>query len=158
TALAGSGKMAAVPARQLDVRGRPLLVRAYYAVHARLPATRNGLYGRGVIALSRSARERFDAFPTMTADDLFLDSLYTQDERVVVDSATVTVRTPLRTRDLVRRLARVRAGNSAMRQSASEVRRARRFSWLFDVLGEAPWLAPAAVCYVAITTVAALRA
>src|SRR5690606_19027416 len=73
---------------------------------------------------------------------------------------------PRRTRDLVRRLARVRAGNAALRARAASApatsgpapRAAARLSWLRDVVLPRPWLAPAAVCYVAITLTAALLA
>ncbi len=157
-ALEHSGALAAVPLRRLDLAGRPWLVRGYHAIHSRLPASRNGLYGRGVIALSAAGRARFGEFPAMVADDLFLDSLYRAQERIIVEDAAVTVAAPTRTGDLLRRLTRVRAGNAQMRQSSSQVRRSRRLSWLTDVVVPAPWLAPAAACYVAITAIAAVQA
>lgn len=157
-ALDDSGALAAMPRREMDLAGRPAAVRAYYAIHSRLPAVRQGLYGRGLIALSAEGRARFDEFPNETADDLFLDSLFREDEKVLVDSVAVRVAAPMRTRDLYRRLVRVRAGNAAMRARSPNVRRARRLSWLTDVVLRAPWLAPAAVCYVGITVAAALGA
>jgi glycosyltransferase involved in cell wall biosynthesis len=158
-ALADSPKLlAVVPSRSLDLTGRPLLVRAFYAINARLPAYRRGLFGRGAIVLSAAGRARFDTFPEQNADDLFLDSLFADDEKDEVGGATSRVATPTRTRDLVRRLARVRAGNAAMRTTTSGVRRSARSSWLRDVVVPRPWLAPAAACYVAITLVAAAKA
>ncbi|MBX7267821.1 glycosyltransferase [Micromonospora sp. Llam7] len=150
-----SGALAAVPARRMELSGRSPAVRAYYAVHSRLPAVVGGLYGRGVIALSRSGRERFGQFPAETADDLFLDSLFTEQERLVVTSTAVRVAAPLRADDLIRRLVRVRAGNADLRDALPGVRRSNRRAWLTDVVFRAPWLAPAAVCYVAITLLAA---
>lgn len=149
--------LAAVPGRALDLAGRPLLVRAYYAIHSRLPVFTTGLFGRGVIALSGAGRARFDRFPEVMADDLFLDSQFTHAEKCVVDEVTSRVATPLRTGDLIRRLVRVRAGNATLRASAT-VRPAARLSWLWDVVLPRPWLAPAAVCYVGITLTAALLA
>lgn len=149
--------LAAVPGRELDLTGRPLLVRAYYAIHSRLPVFTTGLFGRGVIALSEAGRARFDRFPEILADDLFLDAQFTLAEKCVVGEVTSHVATPLRTRDLVRRLVRVRAGNAALR-AAGGVRPAARMSWLRDVVLPRPWLAPAAVCYVGITLTAALLA
>ena len=154
------GPLAVVPRRMLDVTGRPLMVRAYYAINAHLPAYRNALFGRGAIMLSEKGRARFDEFPSMTADDLFLDSLFADGERVEVPDVTSRVATPYKTADLVRRLSRVRAGNAALRRSAedSAVRSSVRSSWLRDVVVPRPWLAPAAACYVGLIAAAELRA
>jgi len=160
----GGAAGAATVGRQLDLTGRPLLVRAYFAVHGRLPVFRDGLFGRGVVALSEAGRARFERFPELVADDLFLDSLFTQAEKRHVTSYAARVATPRRTGDLVRRLVRVRGGNAAMRAAsangevAAPVRSAARLSWLRDVVLPRPWLAPAAVCYVAITVAAAVAA
>ncbi|MFI1995216.1 glycosyltransferase [Actinoplanes sp. NPDC020271] len=155
---------AATARRELDVTGRPIPVRAYFSVHRHLPALRTGLFGRGVIALSADGRARFERFPDMVADDLFVDSLFTLDEKQHVDTVVSVVATPLRTRELVRRLIRIRAGNAAMRAAAArgeikaDVRAAGRSSWLKDVVLRRPWLAPAAVGYVGITAYAAFQA
>jgi glycosyltransferase involved in cell wall biosynthesis len=155
------GPLAVVPRRVLDVTRRPLSVRAYYAINAHLPAYRNALFGRGAIMLSEKGRARFAEFPSMTADDLFLDSLFADGERIEVPDVTSRVATPLKTADLVRRLSRVRAGNAALRRSSSgesSVRSSVRSSWLRDVVVPRPWLAPAAAFYVSLTAVAELRA
>jgi glycosyltransferase involved in cell wall biosynthesis len=163
-ALDGGPSLAVVPQRRLDVSGRPLLVRGYFAVNSRLPAYHDALFGRGAIALSAAGRARFDAFPDMVADDLFLDSLFAPGEKREVPAAVSTVATPRRTGDLLRRLVRVRAGNAAMRAAAARgdapatVRPSVRSSWLRDVVLPRPWLAPAAVCYVGLTAGAALLA
>ena len=163
-ALNRPGALAAVPLRRLELSGRPLLVRAYFAIHSRLPVFYNGLFGRGVVALSEAGRARFGEFPTVVADDLFLDSLFGPNERTIVPEASVLVETPRKTRDLVRRLVRVRSGNSALRQAAAAagapaaVRASDKWSWLRDVVLPAPWLAPAAVCYVGITVTAGVLA
>jgi hypothetical protein len=156
--------LAATAHRELDLTGRPLLVRAYFAINRWLPAFRTGLFGRGVIVLGEAARARFDGFPDMVADDLFLDSLFAAGEKCEVSGVPSRVATPLRTGALIRRLVRVRAGNAAMRTASARgdvgaaVRSADRSSWLRDVVLRRPWLAPAAVCYVGITICAALRA
>ena len=157
-AMRTTGALAAVPSRDLDLDRRPWPVRAYYAIHRRLPASQNGLYGRGVIAVSKQGRDRFDRFPEMTADDLFLDSLFTLDERIVVGSAASRIRTPTRTADLINRLSRVRAGNATMRTTGSHVRRSKPWSWLVDVVLPRPWLAPAGACYAWIVLAAQRRA
>jgi glycosyltransferase involved in cell wall biosynthesis len=157
-----TGPLVAVPSRRLDLRGRPLAVRAYYAIQRRLPVFEEGLFGRGMIAVSQAGRERFSRFPDVLADDLFLDSLFTSDERVLVRELTTTVATPLHTRDLVRRLVRVRRGNAALRAAGASgtgsVRAADRLSWLRDVVLPRPWLAPAAAVYVVLTAWASVLA
>jgi glycosyltransferase involved in cell wall biosynthesis len=154
----GPAPLAAVPDRHLVLTGRPLAVRCYYAIQSRLPAARTGLYGRGMIALSAAGRARFEQFPDVLADDLFLDSLFSATERVVLTSVTTEVETPRRTRDLVARLTRVRRGNAALREGQAGVRASSRTSWLSDVVLRRPWLAPAGVVYAVLTLVAERRA
>ncbi|MDQ0371976.1 glycosyltransferase [Cellulomonas humilata] len=150
--------LVAVPDRHLVLTGRPLAVRCYFAIQSRLPAARRGLYGRGMIALSAAGRARFEQFPDVLADDLFLDSLFSATERVVLTSVTTEVETPRRTRDLVARLTRVRRGNVALRKGRAGVRASSRTSWLTDVVLRRPWLAPAGVVYAVLTLVADRRA
>jgi glycosyltransferase involved in cell wall biosynthesis len=156
--------LAVVPRRRLDTVGRPWAVRAYFSINERLPAFRTGLFGRGMIALSEEGRARFGSFPTMIADDLFLDSLFTAAEKAEVSSVEVVVGAPFTTRDLVRRLVRVRRGNAEMRAAAAKgvidvhVRPSARWAWLHDVALPNPRLLPATVPYVLITLVAGLLA
>lgn len=156
--------LAVVPRRRLDTVGRPWPVRAYFSINEKLPAFRTGLFGRGMIALSEVGRARFDVFPAMIADDLFLDSQFTDAEKVEASSVEVVVGAPFTTRDLVRRLVRVRRGNAEMRASAAEgaidvhVRPADRWAWLRDVVLPNPRLLPAAVPYVSITLLAGILA
>lgn len=164
TALAQEGTLAAVPGRVVDTTDRPWPVRAYSAVHSCHPAFRDGLFGRGMIALSEAGRNRFAEFPLMVADDLFLDSLFAPFEKSHVDGFSVTVSAPFTTSELVRRLVRVRRGNAAMRRAGeqgrvtADVRPATRWAWLKDVVVPEPRLAPAAIVYVIITLLAAILA
>lgn len=162
---AGAGRpLAAVPRRDVEVTGRPALVKGYFAISSRLPVFRRGLFGRGMIAVSERGRGRFGEFPEMVADDLFLDSQFTDEEKCHVDTVATTVETPLTTKDLVRRLVRVRRGNSAMRAAGragevgAPIREADRMSWLRDVVVPDPRLAPAGIAYISITIWAALLA
>ena len=156
--------LAVVPRRRLDTVGRPWAVRAYFSINERLPAFRTGLFGRGMIALSEAGRARFDAFPVMIADDLFLDSHFTIAEKVEANIVEVVVGAPFTTRDLVRRLVRVRRGNAEMRAAAAkgaidvQVRATDRWAWLRDVVLPNPRLLLAAVPYVSITLIAGLLA
>ncbi len=166
TARLGSeaGCLAVVPRRRLETNGRPWPVRAYFAINERLPVYQTGLFGRGVIVLSKEGRGRFPAFPPLIADDLFLDSLYSENERAVVNDVEVTVEAPHTTRDLLRRLERVRRGNAQMRAAGANgelaltVRRPQRWAWLTEVVLPHPRLAPSAIAYVSITLAAAILA
>jgi len=156
--------LAVVPKRRLNVTSRPWLVRAYFSINERLPAFRNGLFGRGMIAVSEAGRARFEVFPPMIADDLFIDSQFSDAEKAEASDLEVIVEAPFTTRDLLRRLVRVRRGNGQLRAAAAAgqfdiaVRPADRWAWLRDVVAREPRLAPAAVPYLAISTVAALLA
>jgi glycosyltransferase involved in cell wall biosynthesis len=162
-ALLGTPALAAVPRRRLNTTGRPWPVRAYFSINERLPAFTDGLFGRGMIALSAEGRARFEVFPEMVADDLFLDSLFSTEEKVAVAAVEVVVEAPFTTGDLLRRLVRVRRGNSEMRDAARSgevevsVRNSDRRAWL-RVVARDPRLVFAAVPYVAITLIAARRA
>lgn len=163
-ALARPDVLAAVPGRRVDTAGRPWPVRAYSEVHSRLPALREGLFGRGMIALSEEGRARFDQFPNLVADDVFVDSLYSGQEKAHVDDVQVVVAAPFTTRDLIRRLVRVRRGLAALRRAARSgevpvpVNPSRRWSWLSDVVAREPRLLAAGIVYAGINIVAGLGA
>jgi len=155
----GPPVLVAVPRRRLDVAGRPWPVRAYFAINERLPAFKNGLFGRGMIALSLDGRRRFEAFPTLIADDLFLDSQFSDDEKAEVASVEVVVAAPHTTRALLQRLIRVRRGNEEMRRELGDrARPSNRWAWLRSVVLPHPHLIVAAVPYVVITLTAEILA
>jgi len=164
TAGLSANMLVGVPQRRVETSGRPWPVRAYFTINERLPAFREGLFGRGMIVLSEEGRKRFDRFPELIADDLFLDSLFVGSEKVIVDDAVVVVEAPHTAKDLFRRLVRVRRGNREMRAAGvslgSDVRPSDPWAWLRESAPR-PALWPAAVCYAAFTiaaTVAARRA
>lgn len=156
------GALAAVPRRRVDVSGRPLAVKAYFAINERLPVFRDGLFGRGMIAVSREGRSRFGEFPPLIADDLFLDSQFTKREKAEARDVEVVVEAPRTTRALLNRLVRVRRGNAEMRAASAkgnvsvQIRGSDKWSWLRDVVVPHPRLALAAVPYLGITVAAAL--
>ena len=157
------GVLAAVPCRRVNTAGRPWLVRAYLSISERLPAFSDGLFGRGMIALSAEGRARFDVFPELVADDLFLDSLFLAEEKVTIPAVVVVVEAPFTVGDLMNRLVRVRRGNRRMRDAARSgevnlsVRPSDKRAWL-QVVAREPRLLLAAIPYVAITLTAARSA
>jgi glycosyltransferase involved in cell wall biosynthesis len=166
TALAEPGIHAAVPRIDIDLAGCSWPVRAFYAINARLPVFRGRLFGRGVIALSQQARDRFGVFPDLIGDDLFLDAMVGAAEKREIGTA-VRVPAPRRAGELVRRIARARAGNAEFQEwlraagpaatPADPVEGSRPWSWLRDVVLRSPRLVPAAACYVAVVVLAELR-
>lgn len=106
----GSGVLATAPERRIPLASCAWRVRAYYRVWQRLPAVREGLFGRGVIAVSRAGHARIAALPPLMADDLAASLAFTPRERLVVDAAEVVVQPPRTWADLMKR--RVRAAVS----------------------------------------------
>ncbi|GAA2813346.1 glycosyltransferase [Streptomyces showdoensis] len=110
--------LAAAPERELPMTGCSWRVRAYYRVWQRLPAVREGLFGRGVIAMSGEGHARIAALPPLMADDLAASLAFGPAERSVVRTARVVVRPPRTWRDLIRR--RVRAATSTAQLEAHQ--------------------------------------
>ena len=115
--LNGAGFLVCAPKRKMELDNRPLPVRAFFQIQQRLPVYESGLVGRGAIMVSEAGRARFAQFPDETADDLFLDSLFGPTERTIVDGVTCSIEGPYTTRDLLRRITRVRRGNIQLRQT-----------------------------------------
>lgn len=106
-----SAILATAPERDLPLAGCAWRVRAYYRVWQRLPAVRQGLFGRGVIAVSEAGYARIAALPPLMADDLAASLAFGPDERLVVDTARVVVHPPRTWPDLIKR--RIRAATSS---------------------------------------------
>jgi hypothetical protein len=113
--------------------------------------------------VNEAGRARFAEFPEETADDLFLDALFGPHERTIVDAVTSLVEVPHTTKDLLRRLIRVRRGNIQLRRAdltgsrpeeTLQVRRSDHWSWLRDVIIPRPSLAPAGLLYATLTLIA----
>ncbi|MFI1647002.1 glycosyltransferase [Streptomyces avidinii] len=103
--------LAVAPGRDIPLAGCAWPVRAYYRVWQRLPAVREGLFGRGVIAVTEPGHARIAALPPLMADDLAASLTFGPGERRVVEEARVVVRPPRTWSDLIRR--RVRAATSS---------------------------------------------
>ncbi|MEU4695272.1 glycosyltransferase [Actinoplanes sp. NPDC023714] len=163
-AVAEPGIEAAVPGREIDASGSAWPVRAFYAINGRLPVFSRRLFGRGVIALSREARSRFDRFPEITADDMFLDAIVAASEKAEV-ATPVRVGAPKTSSDLVRRVARARDGNAEFWRyvdagaeghvlALDPVAGPNQWAWLGSVVRRKPALLPSAVCYAGIVALA----
>lgn len=109
-ALDEPGVLASGPSRELEAGAASSWVREFYRVWERLPGVRDGLYGRGVIALSEQAQRRIAQLPDVMSDDLAISEAFAAHERRIVTEARVAIRVPRTVHDLVRRRARVATG------------------------------------------------
>lgn len=147
------------PGRRQELSGVTRAARWYYDVWQELPQVRDGLFGRGVIALSEVGHRRFEQAPPAMADDLVISELFAPDERAVVESATVVVHPARTLPDLVRRRVRVRTGNAQAdagrwRGAGSRTRPAT----LVAIMRRRPDLVPKVPLFVGVAAVASWRA
>ncbi|MGL3806239.1 WecB/TagA/CpsF family glycosyltransferase [Paeniglutamicibacter sp. R2-26] len=86
--------LSARPAFDYDVTGAAWPVRAFYRARRRIPSSNQALWGAGAYGVSLAGRRRFDEFPDVTADDLFVDRQFAPTEKTVLPSIPVRVKTP----------------------------------------------------------------
>lgn len=152
----------AAPTVHFDVSGASQAVRAFYRAFEKLPYVQDNLVGLGVYGINKAGRARFDRFPEVIADDLFIQRLFAPHERVVVP-ARFDVMVPRDLRNLVKVRTRVARGNAQLAASApaddrfdtttNSTARALR-----DLVRRQPARVPDVALYVAVTLVARLRA
>lgn len=160
-ALSGRDILCAAPPFTVDLSGRPLLVRAYYAIWLRDPYLKDGYVGSGIYGVSREGRARFGRFPNIIADDRFIHALYPRSERAVVDTEPFGIQAPRTLRSLFRRRVRICRGNLEIEAHPEMARlpggSERRKSWWHAVLTN-PLLIPSAMVYVAVNGLARVLA
>ncbi len=157
--LSEPGVLATAPERHLPREGCSVLVRWYYDVWEQLPNVRDGLFGRGVVALSAGAHVRVAQHPGLLNDDLVMSDAFASQERRVVTGAVAVIRPPRNVRDLMRRRIRVATGN--VQASRAGVRRASSRtapSTLTRMVLRRPVLAPRVAVFVAVNASARLAA
>ncbi|MEU9887122.1 glycosyltransferase [Sphaerisporangium sp. NPDC051017] len=156
---APGGPLAAAPERALALRDRPWPVRAYYAVWTRLPAVREGLFGRGVIAVSEEGNRRLMDLPPVMGDDLAASLAFAPGERRVVRTARAVIHPPRTLGDLMRRRVRAVTVVAEIEQGPMQGQEARTgLRDLAGIAGRAPWLVPHLAVFLAVTLVARARA
>lgn len=119
--LATGEVMCAAPEMRLDLEGRPWFVRSFFRAFLQLPYLADGLVGNGLYALSESGRRRFDAFPEITADDLFVRNLFGPDERAAVAGSDFVVHPPITLGGLLAIRERTYRGNREYHGAGFEV-------------------------------------
>lgn len=111
------GVLAARPAFAYDTSGADPGVRAYYRARGRIPAMHEHLWGAGAYALNEAGHARLGRFPELTADDLYVDQLFSREEVAIVDTTPVQVRVPRTSRALLHTLVRVQRGKTEVQQT-----------------------------------------
>lgn len=154
----------AAPRARFDTGGASYLVRQYYEVYKRTPYVTSGLVGLGVYGVSEAGRARFETFPALFADDLFIQRLFAPSERLTTPG-WFQVRTPRTVADLVAVRTRVARGNTALAGAADGLPEgdygASTTSTVKAVAGlvrRRPALAAAAASYVGIVVAGRLAA
>ena len=94
TAGALAQALVAAPAVHFDLALSPYSVRFFFDIWKQLPYLRAGLIGTGFYALSEEGRSRFERFPALTADDLFVQGLFAESERKVLPDCHFVVHPP----------------------------------------------------------------
>lgn len=155
----------AAPSVHYDTRGADPVVARYYRVFVELPSARSSTVGRGVYAVSEAGRARFTRFPDLQGDDLFVNRLFSPEERVVTPGFS-TVRTPRLWRDLLRVRTRLAAGNAELARAregeVGALSQTHDFSRtagatlraLATLVARRPRLLPAAAVYIGVNTLA----
>ena len=151
----------ASPTVRFVLDGRPWSVRAFHRVYEKLPYIDNALIGHGVYALSAAGRARFDEFPTVTADDLFVQRLFSTHERIILGSHFVDVQTPKTLRSLLAIRTRTAYGNRQLAMLSADTHGASTRTTivaLAKVIRAEPRIMPAAVVYIGVTVAARWKA
>lgn len=155
-----SGVLATAPERHIPLDGCAWRVRAYYRVWQRLPAVRAGLFGRGVIAVSKAGHARITALPPLMADDLAASLAFAPEERRVVGAARVVVHPPRTWPDLIKRRIRAAVSTAQVEQHQRPDEATARTSKadLTTLLRREPRLLASVVVFVAAAVVARRKA
>jgi len=159
-ALAQPGVLAAGPQRVLGLAGRPWPVRWYYDVWSRLPEVREGLFGRGVVAVAGPGHQRVASLPPVMSDDLAMSLVFAPGERRVVPAARAVVHTPRTGADLLRRRVRAAQGVTELGRvpGAPGASARTRLPDLAAMVHARPLLAPRVALFLAVALAARLAA
>jgi hypothetical protein len=158
-AVSGNTVLAAAPRRELELTHSSWGVRAYYDIWGRLPSVQEGLYGRGVLAVSEAGYARIADRPQLIGDDLYVHTRYSGSERLIVEDAISLVYGPRTLTDLLRRRIRAAEGNTELAETATTSASSGRA--LLGLLGLGPShvaLWPRLAVFVSVTLIARLRA
>lgn len=112
SALGDGALMAARPDFEYHTDSAQWLVRAYYRARSAMPSQRAHLWGAGAYAVNARGHGRISTFPELTADDLYVDSLFSTSEKAIIHTMPAIVRTPRTIKALDSVLRRTYRGNA----------------------------------------------
>ena len=115
-----SAILSASPKLDIDLKGKPWIIKAFYQIWAKLPYFENEAIGSGVYALSEQGRRRFDSFPSLIADDAYIRCLYLPNEKKIIQDVCSTIFPPNNILDLIKIKSRVKAGNFQLKNKYPE--------------------------------------
>ena len=107
--------LVARPESRYDSDGASALVRSYYRARGRIPQHKLAMWGAGVYGLTAEGHQRLGIFPTVTGDDLYVDTRFDAAEKVVVSADPSVVTTPVDAKSLLAILRRSRRGGAELR-------------------------------------------
>ncbi len=108
------GAVAARPPVRFDTSASSAIVRSFYRARTKLPTLMQELCIGGFYSLSADARGRFERFPDIVADDLFVGRIVDRGEVTIVDTDPYVVRVPSDTRSLLKIMRRSFRGNQEL--------------------------------------------
>lgn len=119
--LAQGDAFAARPESRYESRAATALVRSYYRARCRVPQHKSAMWGAGAYGLSEDGHRRLRLFPPVTADDLYVDNLFADDEKVVVATEPSVVTTPVDVKSLLAVLRRNCKGSRELHSSGGDI-------------------------------------
>lgn len=158
--LASGEHLSARPPVAFDTSSSSWLVRRYYAARERLGGVMNDLCAAGIYGLSAAGRARFDEFPDLVADDLFVARAVGDHGMTIVDADPIVVHVPRTARAQLRVLTRVQRGNQELARERPDIARSTTEGTVRDLLASvrSPRTLLDAVVYVGFAVVARLSA
>lgn len=131
-------------------------VKAYYDARSRTPEVLGALWGAGIYAVSREGRRRWQDFPAEAPDDLYVDSLFTANEKRVVDCPPVPVEVPRTTAALFTTLKRVYRPSAQVQEQGQQTAHSsgNTLKALLVANSKSPRHALDALCYVSLAVAA----
>ncbi|GAA1158863.1 glycosyltransferase [Ornithinicoccus hortensis] len=159
-------ELATRPPVRHDTTRATFIVRRWYRVRAQISSFDHVLWGAGCYALSAHGRRRFDEFPEVVSDDLFIDMLFGPAEKRTTPTDQVTVTTPRNLKYLLLILQRTyrtedelaeHVGSASHTAEASKTKR-NHLRDLFIIATRHPFQLVDLVLYVCVIGTARIRA